>query len=308
MRRSSLLALLLATTPFAGHAQQTFNPSTSGPSTITAGCGLTGGGSSGTVTLNVGGIASYGGSGTWTIAAGTYIGFTAGSTLSAPITAQLPSAAAQLCPLTLIDKAGIVNGSNVINITRAGSDTINGSASAQVLGVQFCSYELVSDGVSNWAVKFNSCLAPKTCSASQWVNGIQVNATSCSQPATTNLSDVSSGTWTPADCSGAGLTFTSVNASYTKIGNMVYAYVALTYPSTANASQACISGLPVAVPNQTYAQSPAIFLGAPAGTNAAFVPQANTSQGVVESLAAAVVTNLTLSLKAVSFIAVYPAS
>jgi hypothetical protein len=46
-----------------------------------------------------------------------------------------------------------------------------------------------------------------------------------SQAATTNLSDVTGPTsWTPADNSGATLTFTGVSANYTKIGNMVFAY------------------------------------------------------------------------------------
>src|SRR5229473_7313992 len=39
----------------------------------------------------------------------------------------------------------------------------------------------------------------------------------------------SSGIWTPADNSGATLAFTSVSANYTKLGNMVFAYVTLTY-------------------------------------------------------------------------------
>lgn len=61
------------------------------------------------------------------------------------------------------------------------------------------------------------------------------------------------GTWTPTDASGASLTFTGVSAGYTVIGNMAFVYVELTYPSTADGSQAIITGLPVAVPNAGYA-------------------------------------------------------
>ena len=57
------------------------------------------------------------------------------------------------------------------------------------------------------------------------------------------------GTWTPADASGAGLTFTSVTAKYTRIGRQVTATVVLTFPITTNASQSAISGLPFAASN-----------------------------------------------------------
>jgi len=57
------------------------------------------------------------------------------------------------------------------------------------------------------------------------------------------------GTWTPADASGAGLTFTSVTAKYTRIGRQVTATVVLTFPTTASTAQAQISGLPFAASN-----------------------------------------------------------
>ncbi len=54
------------------------------------------------------------------------------------------------------------------------------------------------------------------------------------------------GTWTPTDGSGAGLSFTVTYAKYTRIGNLVTVNAVLTYPATANASAAKISGLPFA--------------------------------------------------------------
>jgi hypothetical protein len=57
------------------------------------------------------------------------------------------------------------------------------------------------------------------------------------------------GTWTPADASGAGLTFTSVTAKYTRIGRQVTATAVLTFPTTASAVQSQISGLPFAASN-----------------------------------------------------------
>ena len=54
----------------------------------------------------------------------------------------------------------------------------------------------------------------------------------------------SSGSWTPADNSGAGLTFTSVSAEYLQVGPFVWAYFTVTYPSTASSSPAALKGLP----------------------------------------------------------------
>lgn len=54
------------------------------------------------------------------------------------------------------------------------------------------------------------------------------------------------GTWTPVDRSGASLSFTAVSGTYTRIGRTVIAQCTLTYPSTANASDASFS-LPIAM-------------------------------------------------------------
>lgn len=64
-----------------------------------------------------------------------------------------------------------------------------------------------------------------------------------------------SSTWSPTDGSGAGLTFSNVSASYTQIGNLVFAYAALTYPTTADETNAQINGLPIVTspPTNNYA-------------------------------------------------------
>jgi len=58
------------------------------------------------------------------------------------------------------------------------------------------------------------------------------------------LDDYEEGTWTPVDTSGAGLTLTTSNTHYTKIGNVVMVTGIVIYPSTADASTAIIGGLP----------------------------------------------------------------
>jgi hypothetical protein len=58
------------------------------------------------------------------------------------------------------------------------------------------------------------------------------------------LADYEEGTWTPTDASGAGLSFTVGNCTYTKIGRQVTAAFDITFPVTANASTQLLGGLP----------------------------------------------------------------
>jgi hypothetical protein len=58
------------------------------------------------------------------------------------------------------------------------------------------------------------------------------------------LDDYEEGTWTPTDNSGAGLTFTSANGYYTKIGDVVVAAFKVVYPTTAATNATAFSGLP----------------------------------------------------------------
>lgn len=63
---------------------------------------------------------------------------------------------------------------------------------------------------------------------------------------------VETGTWTPTDGSGAGLTFTVSNATYYRIGRVVTLIASITFPSTADASNVRIDGLPFALNTGTY--------------------------------------------------------
>jgi hypothetical protein len=58
------------------------------------------------------------------------------------------------------------------------------------------------------------------------------------------LDDYEEGTWTPTDGSGAGLSFSSVDGIYCKIGRLVIAQASYVYPSTSSGAQARMSGLP----------------------------------------------------------------
>ena len=61
------------------------------------------------------------------------------------------------------------------------------------------------------------------------------------------FADYEEGTWTPIDSSGASLTFTDVEGTYTKIGRLVTCFFTLTFPATASALPARIGGLPFTV-------------------------------------------------------------
>jgi hypothetical protein len=58
------------------------------------------------------------------------------------------------------------------------------------------------------------------------------------------LDDYESGTFTPTDGSGAGLTFTGAEGTYIKVGGQVTCWVKLTYPTTANTTAASVQGFP----------------------------------------------------------------
>lgn len=69
--------------------------------------------------------------------------------------------------------------------------------------------------------------------------GIDVTGTAKSNGNT--LPEQTTGSWTPTDQSGAGLTFTQAAGTYVKTGKQVFISARVTYPSTANTSLAVIS-------------------------------------------------------------------
>lgn len=68
---------------------------------------------------------------------------------------------------------------------------------------------------------------------------------------TSNLTDYLDANWTPVDASG-GVTITVQAARYISIGALVTCWAKITYPSTADASNASISGLPFTIANAVY--------------------------------------------------------
>jgi hypothetical protein len=119
------------------------------------------------------------------------------------------------------------------------------------------------------------------------------------------LDDYEEGTWTPTDASGAGLTFTTPFGIYEKIGRLVVARGCATWPSTANAAAATIGGLPFANAASngenrmvllTYGTESTARYGVLANGGTTFLIQTST---------AATITNATMSLDLVWFVAIY---
>jgi hypothetical protein len=81
------------------------------------------------------------------------------------------------------------------------------------------------------------------------------------------LDDYEEGTFTPADVSGASLTFSNVLGTYTKIGQLVTCNIQFEYPVTADGSQARIS-LPFVAVNNSAPGSGSFIVNTSAGASA----------------------------------------
>jgi hypothetical protein len=93
---------------------------------------------------------------------------------------------------------------------------------------------------------FTTTIGVGGATASASGSGISFPSTQSASTDANTLDDYEEGTWTPSDGSGAGLSFSGVTATYTKIGRQVNLHLALQYPATASGANARVSGLPFA--------------------------------------------------------------
>lgn len=122
------------------------------------------------------------------------------------------------------------------------------------------------------------------------------------------LDDYEEGQWTPTDQSGAGLslTITASNCVYTKIGRLVIVSYMITYPSTANGSNAVIGGLPFApltTGNAVFGGQ--FFISTEATAVIAQVFNDGSTKFNVLTAAAGAVTNATMSTDTIRGTIVY---
>jgi hypothetical protein len=90
----------------------------------------------------------------------------------------------------------------------------------------------------------NGALALQGASTSANGVGITFPATQSASSDVNTLDDYEEGTFTPTDGSGAGLTFSAVVCTYTKVGNTVTCQGTVTYPATGSGLQARLDGFP----------------------------------------------------------------
>jgi len=119
------------------------------------------------------------------------------------------------------------------------------------------------------------------------------------------LDDYEEGTWTPNDASGAGLSFTVLDARYTKIGRQVQCFAQISYPSTANTNDAKIGGLPFTMATTTGGSYGAFLTYTNLGSNPTFLNNSNTTNTSVYTNAGAAITNVTLSAKQFRLVWIY---
>lgn len=161
------------------------------------------------------------------------------------------------------------------------------------IGVQDSNGQLVLDGLGDPV----------------WVH--EVFSLNAVPPLTTaNLTDVSIGTWAPVDASGGGLTFTGPSCGYTRIGNMVFAYAQIAYPSTADAHNSLISGLPFTAAAPKYANTVGIVENSTTETfhTLAQIARGTASIEFQDGFNNSILTNANLSGSTINFTIAYPIS
>lgn len=124
------------------------------------------------------------------------------------------------------------------------------------------------------------------------------------QPATTDISDITSGTFTPADGSGAGLVLTVSYATYIKVGKLVFIDMRIVWPATGDGTNVLISGLPFTAGTNTYYTVVGVVQGTSHCSNM-LVQASSTTALVYDQTASAVYTNTGLSGLTLNFNGVY---
>lgn len=261
-----------------------------------------------------------------TLSVGTALGIPSGGTglSSLPTNGQLligssVSSAYVLSTLTAGTGVGVANGSGSITVSNTG---VTSNIAGTGIGVSGATgaVTISNTGVTSITGTANQVVASAstggvTLSTPQSIgtgssptfNGLTLTSLTLGG---STFSFASNSSWTPTDNSGAALTFSAVSTKYSQNGNMVHAYGTLTYPATADVTAASIAGLPVAVPNQNYAQIPCVVsCSASISGGLVLIPTKNSSTAKFDIASPlGPVTNLQLSGATLSFQMIYPAA
>jgi hypothetical protein len=171
----------------------------------------------------------------------------------------------------------------------------DGSSTTNAVG-RLIFYTATGGSLSERA-RFNSTGAFVLAGGTTTANGIGITfpVTQSASSNANTLDDYEEGTWTPVDGSGAGLSFSVIDARYTKIGRMVQCFAQIVYPSTANTSSAAISGLPFTMATTTGGAYGAFTVYTTEPTAVTWLNLSNTTTSNAYTVGGASVTNATFS-------------
>ena len=135
--------------------------------------------------------------------------------------------------------------------------------------------------------------------------GITFPATQSASSNANTLDDYEEGTWTPTDNSGAGLSLTVYDATYTKIGRVVEFEAAIYFPSTASTALVSFSGLPFTAAGGTDNTGGISITATDVGANYyALITRGTTNMSVNTNLDVGV-SNAVYSSKRLKFFGIY---
>ncbi len=136
--------------------------------------------------------------------------------------------------------------------TAANWTSVNPTLAQGEVGVETDTGQIkIGDGATAWAsLSYGPQLNAVTISGLLTLAGGQIAFPATQVPSSdpNTLDDYEEGTWTPTDGSGAGLTLTTSESAYIKVGQLVVIQGYITYPTTADGSNAVIGGLPFVSP------------------------------------------------------------
>jgi len=207
---------------------------------------------------------------------------------------------------------GVANSNSKIHISGGAQVVGNpaGSSWAKTLSATSASFNVLGNGQSSWytdtGLTANTAYTPTervrihNNGVTSFNNGVALGAGLANTAANT-LDDYEEGTWTPADDSGAGLTFQISSANYTKVGRIVNINCYIVVPTNSSTAQLVITGLPFnAIGGNAY--FPSILnhnRNAPAGSSARVGTGTNRVYGITQTNTN--VTNQNLSNSIVIF-------
>lgn len=189
-------------------------------------------------------------------------------TFATAAVAAIPHASATVFGLVKVDNTTITAVGGVISSVGGGSSggaaSIQDSGTAIKLALSDANGQLVLDGSGNPVFVpevFPAASLPFPTLSS--IGGVEAIAAvthnfltaistagvpALAQPATTDLSDCASGSWTPIDASGAGLTFGApTTAHYIKTGKLCFVFGYVQTPANSSGLQWFVGGLPFTV-------------------------------------------------------------